>query len=267
MRRGTRRVIREALLREHYRGGQASSSCPRIADLPESRSSCASRCPEVKVVVAHGQMAPTELEDGCRPSTTASTTCCCRPRSSKRARHPDRQHADRPPRRHVRPRPALPAARPRRPGEDPRLRLFTTPARRRSRETAEAAEGAAVARQPRRRLPARQPRPRHPRRRQSARRRAVGATSRRSASSSTSRCWRRRSRGEGRRRRAARRGFSPQITVDAPIMIPEEYVPDLDLGWASTGASTSSRRPRRSSLRRRDDRPLRFHNGAQRKPW
>ncbi len=24
-------------------------------------------------------------------------------------------------------------------------------------------------------------------------------------------------------------GFSPQITVDAPIMIPEEYVPDLDL--------------------------------------
>src|SRR3546814_18416348 len=26
-----------------------------------------------------------------------------------------------------------------------------------------------------------------------------------------------------------RESFSPQITVDAPIMIPEEYVPDLDL--------------------------------------
>ena len=41
----------------------------------------------------------------------------------ERARHPERQHADRPPRRPLRPRPALPAARPRRPGEDPRLCL------------------------------------------------------------------------------------------------------------------------------------------------
>ena len=28
------------------------------------------------------------------------------------------------------------------------------------------------------------------------------------------------------------RDFSPQITVDAPILIPEEYVPDLDLRMA-----------------------------------
>ena len=28
-------VVREALLREHYRGGQASTSCPRIEDLAE----------------------------------------------------------------------------------------------------------------------------------------------------------------------------------------------------------------------------------------
>ena len=37
-------------------------------------------------------------------------------------------------------------------------------------------------------------------------------------------------RGQGGRPSSARReGFSPQITVDAPIMIPEDYVPDLDL--------------------------------------
>ena len=41
----------------------------------------------------------------------------------ERARHPQRQHPDRPPRRPLRPRPALPAARPRRPGQDPRLCL------------------------------------------------------------------------------------------------------------------------------------------------
>ena len=35
--------IREALLREKYRGGQAYYVAPRIADLPRSKSSCASR--------------------------------------------------------------------------------------------------------------------------------------------------------------------------------------------------------------------------------
>ncbi len=38
-------VIREALLREKYRGGQAYFVCPRINDLPTWRSCCASRCP------------------------------------------------------------------------------------------------------------------------------------------------------------------------------------------------------------------------------
>ena len=37
-------TVREALLREHYRGGQAFYVVPRIADLPRSRRSCASRC-------------------------------------------------------------------------------------------------------------------------------------------------------------------------------------------------------------------------------
>ncbi len=115
-------LVREALLRERYRGGQSFYVCPRIEDLDEARRSCASSVPEAKFVVAHGQMAPTELEDACRPSTRASTTCCCRRRSSNPASTSRRQHADRASRRHVRPGAALPAARPRRPLEDARLR-------------------------------------------------------------------------------------------------------------------------------------------------
>ncbi len=56
-------IVREALLREHYRGGQSFYVCPRVADLAEAREYLTSQVPEVKAVVAHGQMAPSELED------------------------------------------------------------------------------------------------------------------------------------------------------------------------------------------------------------
>ena len=56
-------TIREALLREHYRGGQSFYVCPRIADLPEAEEFLKASVPEVKVGIAHGQMAPTRLED------------------------------------------------------------------------------------------------------------------------------------------------------------------------------------------------------------
>ena len=56
-------VVREALLRERYRGGQSFYVCPRITDLGEQRAFLAETVPEVKVAVAHGQMAPHELED------------------------------------------------------------------------------------------------------------------------------------------------------------------------------------------------------------
>jgi transcription-repair coupling factor (superfamily II helicase) len=56
-------VIREALLRERYRGGQAFYVVPKIADLAERRAFLATHVPEVSVATAHGQMAPTELED------------------------------------------------------------------------------------------------------------------------------------------------------------------------------------------------------------
>ena len=56
-------VIREALLREHYRGGQSFYVCPRIADMDELEDMLKDLVPEVKIITAHGQMSPTELED------------------------------------------------------------------------------------------------------------------------------------------------------------------------------------------------------------
>ncbi|MEA3000160.1 MAG: hypothetical protein QOH04_781 [Sphingomonadales bacterium] len=56
-------VIREALLREHYRGGQAYFVAPRIADLPDLEQYLRDEVPEVRFVTAHGQMPPTEVEE------------------------------------------------------------------------------------------------------------------------------------------------------------------------------------------------------------
>ncbi len=56
-------TVREALLREKYRGGQAYYVAPRIADLPEIERFLRQQVPEVRFVVGHGQMAPTQLED------------------------------------------------------------------------------------------------------------------------------------------------------------------------------------------------------------
>ncbi|MCW2309784.1 transcription-repair coupling factor (superfamily II helicase) [Rhodobium gokarnense] len=56
-------VVREALLRERYRGGQSFYVCPRISDLGEIKTFLDENVPEVKVAVAHGQMTPGVLED------------------------------------------------------------------------------------------------------------------------------------------------------------------------------------------------------------
>ena len=56
-------VIREALPREHYRGGQSYFVTPRVADLPDLERFLREDVPEVKVVVAHGQMSPTQVEE------------------------------------------------------------------------------------------------------------------------------------------------------------------------------------------------------------
>ena len=56
-------TVREALLREHYRGGQSFFVVPRISDLAEMQDFLKREVPEVSVVVAHGQMAAGELDD------------------------------------------------------------------------------------------------------------------------------------------------------------------------------------------------------------
>jgi len=56
-------VMREALLREHYRGGQSFLVAPRIADLPDLEEWLRDEVPEVKAVTAHGQMGAGEVEE------------------------------------------------------------------------------------------------------------------------------------------------------------------------------------------------------------
>lgn len=56
-------IIREAILRERYRGGKTFYVCPRIEDLVRVQERLVKLVPEVKIGVAHGRMAPTELED------------------------------------------------------------------------------------------------------------------------------------------------------------------------------------------------------------
>jgi transcription-repair coupling factor (superfamily II helicase) len=56
-------VVREALLREHYRGGQSFFVAPRISDLREADVFLKSVVPEVKSAMAHGQMSPRVLEE------------------------------------------------------------------------------------------------------------------------------------------------------------------------------------------------------------
>jgi transcription-repair coupling factor (superfamily II helicase) len=56
-------IIREAILRERYRGGQIFYVCPRLEDLSRVRERLTTLVPEAKIGMAHGRMTPTELED------------------------------------------------------------------------------------------------------------------------------------------------------------------------------------------------------------
>ena len=56
-------VMREALLREHHRGGQSFIVVPRIADMAEVEDWLRTHVPEVTFVAAHGQMSPGEVEE------------------------------------------------------------------------------------------------------------------------------------------------------------------------------------------------------------
>jgi len=56
-------VMREALLREHHRGGQSFIVVPRISDMAPLEEWLAENVPEVKPVSAHGQMGAAEIEE------------------------------------------------------------------------------------------------------------------------------------------------------------------------------------------------------------
>ncbi|ETS11531.1 transcription-repair coupling factor [Bartonella quintana] len=56
-------VIRETLLREYYRGGQSFYVCPRISDLAFVEEYLKTHVPELKFVVAHGQMPAGQLDN------------------------------------------------------------------------------------------------------------------------------------------------------------------------------------------------------------
>ena len=56
-------VLREAIMREHYRGGQSFYVCPRIADQARLAADLGKLVPEVRIGVANGQMPARALEE------------------------------------------------------------------------------------------------------------------------------------------------------------------------------------------------------------
>ncbi len=160
-------TVREALLREKYRGGQSFFVCPRIADLADAGDFLRRNAPEVSFAIANGQMAPGQLDevmtqfyDGAFDVLLSTSIVEIWPRYSAR------QHARCIPRRHVWPGAALPIARPCRSFKGARLRLphhgGRAGAHARGRK---AAENPFLLGQSRRRFHAGQSRSRHARRR------------------------------------------------------------------------------------------------------
>ncbi len=56
-------TIREAIMREHFRGGQTFYVCPRVSDIAMLEERLREIVPEVSFGIAHGQMPVTQLED------------------------------------------------------------------------------------------------------------------------------------------------------------------------------------------------------------
>ncbi len=222
-------VVREALLREHFRGGQSFFVVPRIADLPDMEEWLRAEVPEVKSVTAHGQMAPTEVEERMsafydrKYDVLLSTTIVESGLDIPTANTLVVYRADRfglAQLYQIRGRVGRSKTR--------AYAYLTTRPTADHRNRRETPAGAGQSRQPRRRVSARQPRSRHPRRRQSARRRAVGPHQGGRVRTLPVDAGGRDPRPQGRWRPKTEE-FTPQISVDAPILIPEAYVPDLDL--------------------------------------
>ncbi|HSI01960.1 MAG TPA: transcription-repair coupling factor [Reyranella sp.] len=56
-------TVREALLREQYRGGQSFYVCPRIEDLATVAETLRELVPEIRMAMAHGRLSPTQIEN------------------------------------------------------------------------------------------------------------------------------------------------------------------------------------------------------------
>ncbi len=56
-------TVREALLREQFRGGQSFYVCPRIEDLAGVAMEMRELVPEIRMAMAHGKLAPTTIEN------------------------------------------------------------------------------------------------------------------------------------------------------------------------------------------------------------
>ncbi|MFE3835693.1 transcription-repair coupling factor [Pseudogemmobacter sonorensis] len=56
-------TLREALLRERYRGGQSFFVVPRVSDIPDIEDFLKTHVPEVSYIVAHGQLAAGDLDE------------------------------------------------------------------------------------------------------------------------------------------------------------------------------------------------------------
>ena len=264
-------VLREAILREHYRGGQTFYVCPRIEDQGKLAEQLRELVPEVKLAIAHGRLPARQLEEVMaafydRQIDLLVTTNIIE--SGPRRAHG--QHPDRAPIRPLRPVAAVPAARPHRP--QPRCAATPTSPCRPSRSC--------------------------------ARRPSEGCTSSRAwtnwarasswprttwTSAAPAICSARSSQGHIREvgfelynhlleeavmlaRKEGGAGvpeeaedWSPQITIDAAALIPESYIEDIDLRlqmYRRLAALEIARRHR--GVRRRADRPLRPAAGRDR---
>ena len=93
-------VLREAILREHYRGGQTFYVCPRIEDQGKLAEQLRELVPEVRIAVAHGRLPARQLEDVMSvlrpPGRPAGDHQHHRVRAGRAHRqHPDRAPPDR----------------------------------------------------------------------------------------------------------------------------------------------------------------------------
>ena len=224
-------ILREALLRERYRGGQTFYVVPRISDLDDAAAFLQEHVPELKVARAHGQMASRELDAVMNAfydrqydvllSTsivefgldipTANTLIVHRADMFGLAQL--YQLRGRVGRSKVR-----------------AYAYFTMPADAAADASRrEAAEGSAIAGYARRRLHAGEPRSRHQRRRQSAWRGAIRPYPRGRLRAVSVHARRGGDRAKGGEGAVIEDQWSPRINLGTSVLIPEDYVPDLQV--------------------------------------